>query len=275
MLTNDAQHTDLQAVLQRFHRDGYARLGKVLNIEGLSALRERCNALMLGKTTYPGMFFQHDSPSGRYKDLSYGKGWVGPSLAYRKVEGLEADSLILTWIKNDLFERLAREVIGARVSLYRAVLWNKAVLAGTELPWHQDDGRFWGIDRSPQLQLWTALDDAPAGAGCVEVVPGTHRYGLASAEGGTVQKVSLEAWKAAQRKVALEASAGEVLLIHNHVWHRSGHNRTQSPRRAISISLMDAATKCLRKRRKPRQFMQLFGTASVQVGTDSSWHNRN
>ena len=46
---------------------------------------------MDGDRQYDGLFFQHDSASGRYEDLEYGRGWVGPSRAYRKIEGLERD----------------------------------------------------------------------------------------------------------------------------------------------------------------------------------------
>ena len=68
--------------------------------------------------------------------------------------------LFFEWIENALFARIARSVLGDEVALYRAVLWNKAAQTGMNLPWHQDDGRFWGLDRAPSLQIWTALDDA-------------------------------------------------------------------------------------------------------------------
>ena len=48
---------------------------------------------MLGEVQYPGLFYQHDSPTGRYEDLEFGAGWVGPSLSYRKLEKLELDPL--------------------------------------------------------------------------------------------------------------------------------------------------------------------------------------
>ena len=44
---------------------------------------------MLGRVTYPGLFFQHDTTTGNYQDLEFGKGWQGPSLNYRKIEKLE------------------------------------------------------------------------------------------------------------------------------------------------------------------------------------------
>ena len=75
-------------------------------------------------------------------------------------------------------KRVARAVYGPEpLAIYRALLMTKGAGGGTVLPWHQDAGRFWGIDRDPELQLWTALDDAPEEAGCVEVLPGTHREG--------------------------------------------------------------------------------------------------
>jgi ectoine hydroxylase-related dioxygenase (phytanoyl-CoA dioxygenase family) len=54
------------------------------------------------------------------------------------------------------------------------------------------------------------------------------------------------------------ARAGEVLLIHNHLWHRSGRNLTGHPRRAFTAAYMDARTRCVRKKRAPRSFLQIF-----------------
>ncbi|MCM2334998.1 MAG: phytanoyl-CoA dioxygenase family protein, partial [Anaeromyxobacteraceae bacterium] len=59
------------------------------------------------------------------------------------------------------------------------------------------------------------------------------------------------------RSILVPARAGEALLVHNHVWHRSGRNATGAPRRALTICYMDAATRCTR-RRSPRQFRRLF-----------------
>ena len=76
MLSTHGTTLDLQDPLRRFHRDGYARLGPVLDDDAAASLRERAEALMSGEVHYPGLFFQHDPASGRYADLSYGKGWV-------------------------------------------------------------------------------------------------------------------------------------------------------------------------------------------------------
>ncbi len=258
MLHPDSLQLELRGPLSAFARQGYARLGPVLASDAARQLRQRADELMLGEVRYPGLFFQHDSSTGRYQDLVFGAGWVGPSLAYRKLEKLELDPLFAAWIENPLFARIAQAVLGREAALYRAVLWNKAPRGGMDLPWHQDDGEFWGLDRPPCLQIWTALDDAPAEAGCLEVVPGSHLGGLASPTGGTVQPDRLRELEADASRVLLPVAAGEGLLIHNHVWHRSGRNATHTSRRAIGVSYLSAATRCTRKRRAPREFKRVF-----------------
>ena len=126
------------------------------------------------------------------------------------------------------------------------------------MPWHQDAGVFWGLDRDPCLQIWTALDDVPVLSGAVEVVDGSHARGLASRLGGVVPGNVLAKYEAESLAMALPAKAGEALLIHNYLWHRSGMNRTGRPRRAFTVCYLDARTQCQRKRRAPRAFVRLF-----------------
>jgi phytanoyl-CoA hydroxylase len=251
---------DISAALSDFNRVGYARLGHVLSDEGRLLLGQRLDDLMMARVQVEGLFFQRDAATGRYEDLTFGAGWQGPSLEYRKIEKLERDELFRAWIENELFGRIARAQIGGDegVALYRAVVFTKSASGGSVLPWHQDGGNFWGVDRAPTLQIWTALDDAPVESGCVEVVPGTHLRGLATPKGGTIPDAMLEEALSEGRAVKLPARAGESILIHNHLWHRSGANTTGQRRSALSICYMSAATRCLRKRHAPRQFVRLF-----------------
>ena len=234
-------------------------LGPCATAAARAALIARVDALMDGAAPRDGMFFQHDAPTGAYDDLPVGRGWIGPSRAYRKIEGVERDPVVRAWIENSLFARVARATIGAEVVLGRAVVWTKAAAGatpgGTELPWHQDGGNFWGLSAQPTVTLWTALDDAPIASGCVELIPGSHHGGLATPAGGTIPAALTDARPA----VTVPAAAGDVVLLHNLVWHRSRRNHTAQPRRALSIVLMPASTRCTRTRRAPRQFVRLYG----------------
>ena len=263
MLVPDALSIDLRGPLEHFAEHGYARLGRVATDEALAALRDRSEDLMLGRVTYPGMFFQRDTETGRYEDLEFGKGYQGPTLNYRKIEKLEKDPLFLAWIENPLFERVARSLIEGDITIYRAVLFNKAATGGTELPWHQDGGRYWGLTLEPTLQIWTALDDVPEESGCVRVLPGSHKGGLASPLGGLLQGAALAEKDAERGAISLPTAAGEVLLIHNHLWHRSSVNTTGKPRRAMTTCYMSAETMCVRKKRAPRTFVRVFEGRAV------------
>jgi hypothetical protein len=258
VLLPGAEDLDLRGPLADFAAQGYARLGRVIADDALAALRARADDLMLGRLTYPGLFFQRDTATGLYGDLEYGKGYQGPTLNYRKIEKLEKDPLYLALIENPLFRRVARAVLGEEVTIYRAMVFNKAAHGGTPLPWHQDGGVLWGLDRDPVLQLWVAIDDAPIEAGCVEMLPGSHEGGLATPLGGMIPAALTEARGADAAAVPVPARAGEALLIHNMVWHRSGVNVTTAPRRAFNVCYLHAETRCVRKKRAPRVFPRVF-----------------
>lgn len=246
----------IDEAIDHWREHGWARLGVIANDAALAELRARADAIMMGEIAYEGLFFQHDSDTGSYDDLAYGKGYEGPSLRYRKVEKLEKDPLFWSWITQERFREITARVYGGAVTLYRALLMNKHAGGGSNLPWHQDGGSFWGLDRDPQLTIWTGLDDAPVDGGCVEVVPGSHRGGLVTPLGGVVPADRLG--DAESRAVAVPTVAGEVLLLHNQVWHRSARSRSGHPRRAVSVCYMDGLTQCTRRRRAPRTFVQVF-----------------
>jgi hypothetical protein len=253
-----ALELELDQALAHYREHGYARIGLVVCEQFLSRLRRRADELMLGQVVWPDLFFQHDSPSGRYEDLEFGRGWIGPSLAYRKLEKLEKDDLFCAHLENPLFERIATAVIGEPIAIYRATLFNKVAAGGTALPWHQDGGSYWGLDREPVLQIWTALDDCGLDAGCLRLVPGSHRAGLATPLGGLIPKDVLARANAEERSIVVAAKAGEVLLVHNHLWHCSGPNESGATRRAFTVCYMSANTRCLRRKRKPREFVRVF-----------------
>jgi len=248
----------LAAALAHYEEHGWARLGKVVPDAVLERLRARLDQIMLGEVRWDGLFFQHDGPTGRYEDVPIGLGWQGPSLAYRKIEKLELDPLFREYLNHPFFERVVRARIAGDVAMYRAIAMTKAANGGSHLPWHQDGGTFWGLDRDPDLQVWTALDDAPEDGGCVEFVSGTHRLGLATPLGGVIPDAIAGEGRAEERRVLVPARAGEVLLIHNYVWHRSGRALTGHARRAFSVCYMSAATRCRRKKRAPRTFVRVF-----------------
>jgi phytanoyl-CoA hydroxylase len=247
-----------EEAIRLLDEQGFACLGRLADDATLEALRVRADEIMLGKVVHEGLFFQLDSKTGTYEDLRFGDGWEGPSLSYRKIEKLEKDPVFRPWIESPLVEPYVRKRIDGDITLYRAALFGKAARGGTPLPWHQDGGAFWGLTKDPDIQVWLAIDDAPIEAGCMEIVPGSQHGGLVRPMGGMVPKDKADAARAEERAVALPAKAGDVILVHNYAWHRSGINQTDRPRRGLTSCYLPASTKCLRKKRAPREFAPMF-----------------
>jgi hypothetical protein len=227
----------------QFARDGYLRLGRVIPAEALEALCRRIDDIMLGEVRYEGMMMQLDSSSGNYRDVPESSAtFKGATLAYRRIDQLERDPLFLAYMQHPLFREITRTLIGPDVSIFRAMFMNKPADRGTPLPWHQDVGIGWGLDANPTVTVWTALDGATVENGCMQIVPGSHRLGILN-EGHFLSEADQETYAREDRCMYLEAEAGEAILLHNWLLHRSGVNRTGGPRRAFSVAFMDAATR--------------------------------
>jgi ectoine hydroxylase-related dioxygenase (phytanoyl-CoA dioxygenase family) len=119
---------------------------------------------------------------------------------------------------------------------------NKPAHQGTLLPWHQD--RWSYLDRDPLITVWTALDPATIANGCVEIIPGSHRFGLINPEhaSGYLNEEQITRFTSDAKTIYLELKAGEAVLLHNWLLHRSDTNSTDIARRAFSVCYMDART---------------------------------
>lgn len=245
-----------------FEEEGFLRLGQVASEDQLLRLQARMDAIMLGKIRYDGMYFQLDSASGNYGDVPSGGAWAGATLNYRKIEMLERDPEFLTYLQHPLFQSICQRVYGESVSVYRSMFMNKPALRGTVLPYHQDGGDQWGLDRNPLITVWTALDDATIENGCVQIVPKSHKLGLLSEWGHTITPEQEKELAPDEASLFLEAKAGEVILLHNWLLHRSGINTIERPRRAFSVCYMEGAT--LSKNNPNRKFPLVFGEGAMR-----------
>ncbi len=260
---------------QEYDSLGYVRIGELLSGDELDALRTRADDFALGRRCNPHVQLQADT-GGAYEALPEPRPSLGAgTLRYRKVQGLETDDLFSAVLRQPLIAALAARHYGphATVSIFRAMVMNKPAGQGTELPWHQDGGDVWALDRDPLMTVWIALDAANAANGCVEVIPGSHRLGLLTAQGSTLDPEESRRVCPSDSVTPLEVEPGHGVLMHNWLVHRSGVNRTGSPRRAFTACLMDGRT---RNTLTGRPFPMLFGDAPDvapylrQVETDAA-----
>jgi len=230
---------------ESFARNGFLHLGRVLDDESIARLTQRADDLALGRIVNEKIEMQLDT-GGAYLELpdAVSAFETGTHL-YRKIQGLEFDAEFLPLIEHPRFVEACARMYGPHValSLFRAMVMNKPAGQGTVLPWHQDGGDVWGIDREPLVTIWTALDPATEANGAMQAVRGSHRLGLLTNYGSTLSDEDARKHCAPENIVTLEVPAGHAVLMHNWLIHRSGINPSPVPRRAVTICYLDGRTR--------------------------------
>jgi polysaccharide pyruvyl transferase WcaK-like protein len=228
-----------------FARDGFMPLGQVLSIVEVEALCRRADEYAQGTLVNDRVQMQRDT-GGDYDALPEAVGGFeqGTHL-YRKIQGLEADELFSALVEHPVCLEVCARMYGPRspISIFRAMIMNKPARQGTVLPWHQDGGDVWKLDRDPLVTIWVALDPATTANGCLEVVPGSHLLGLLTDEGSTLSLEDAERHCPPERRLPLEVEPGHAVVLHNWLIHRSGVNPSPITRRAFTTCYLDGRTR--------------------------------
>jgi len=228
-----------------FHRDGFLHLGQVLTEDQVERLKQRADDLAAGRVRNEHVLLQLDT-GGAYEELPEAVEQLdGSTRLYRKIQGLEYDEEFVHLVRSPRFFEVCARIYGPHVplSIFRAMVMNKPAGQGTVLPWHQDGGDVWGLDREPLVTIWTALDPATVENGCMECVRGSHRLGLLTDFGSTLSEADAARHCPPEAVVPLEVPAGHAVLLHNWLIHRSGVNPSPIPRRAVTICYLDGRTR--------------------------------
>jgi len=138
--------------------------------------------------------------------------------------------------RDERLVRLATGLINREVYLYSHKMTMKQPGEGGAWEWHQDFG-YWheyGCLAPEMLSIWIALDKSTVANGCLQVLPETHRLGrLKHVREAGQTNVDPEFIAAAlQRfpKQYVEMEAGDALVFHCNLLHRSDANKSDTYR---------------------------------------------
>ncbi len=140
------------------------------------------------------------------------------------------------------------DVIGPDIMIFHTTIWWKPAQGEGFVPWHQD-GTYFGLEPFEHVTAWLALTPSTPEAGCVRVLPGSHKRGqLPHADhknpdnmlsrGQTVQAAVEEAGA-----VPLVLAPGEFSLHHTLALHASAPNHTAQDRIGLGISYIPASVR--------------------------------
>lgn len=125
--------------------------------------------------------------------------------------------------------------------IYHNTAWLKDKSDDAYVSWHQDNTYF-GHDPCEVLTVWIALSPATPEAGCMRVLPGTHRLGQlplappATQDGNMLSSGQTVAFDtAAVEPVAMALQPGEASIHHAFLIHGSPPNRAADRRLGLSF----------------------------------------
>lgn len=225
-----------------FQENGYFITPRIIEEERLVRLRDHMERIFRGE-------FETGKPPLRYwQPGDNGRGIRQADNAFW------ADLTIRELATDRLIGQIAAKLIQTdSIRLWHDKLFYKPargpVLEGNNVGWHQDY-YYWQCCQEPTLlTAWVAFDDVTLDNGCVQVVPGSHKWGLLEASDFFEQDLEGQqaSWKVPSQGAfevkPIILKAGQVSFHHCLTIHGSGPNFTDKPRRAMSIHLMSGHTR--------------------------------
>jgi ectoine hydroxylase-related dioxygenase (phytanoyl-CoA dioxygenase family) len=205
-----------QEQIEAFHRDGYLAPVDVFSVEEARRWRADLEA------------FERTLPDGPVSAANRRKLHVRCPWA----RDLVSDPRLL-----DVMESL----LGSDILVFTSTFFIKEPKTDAITAWHQD-ATYFGLSPYEHVTAWVALSEASIEAGCMEFVPGSHRWGQLQhgkdALPGTINAGARSISQPIDTSTAVFApvKTGQVSLHHTLIAHNSPPNRSNDRRIGFGIS---------------------------------------
>lgn len=157
---------------------------------------------------------------------------------------------------NPVIASMARQLLGSEevVLLEDGAVIKKPVVGG-KLAWHQDYA-YWPLLTPGAVTCWIALDDVGAENGGMQVAAGSHKLGerlpVEFGDGSSfmhAERPGIDEIRPPEEEglevVGYELKAGECGFHHALIWHASGPNLSENPRRGFIPRYVAGGTRWL------------------------------
>ena len=244
-----------QEQIDFFQENGYVKFGRVLDSDGVEAMRAGLDAvieleLTEGDDSSPEFKYGHDRKKDR---LNRGSGH--PRAIHQYVNMWKRESSYEAAIHNPLIAGTARALLDTpEVRLWHDQIISKPPHDNGHFGFHHDFF-FWPLSPPNIVSCWLALDDATVDSGCMHVMPKSHkdeRFSVAAR--AAFNSASAKANEAGHEPpsnpwtergkldishgIPVELKAGECMFHHCLNWHGTPPNITDHQRRAFVMIFM-------------------------------------
>ncbi|MEO5916419.1 MAG: phytanoyl-CoA dioxygenase family protein [Luteolibacter sp.] len=209
----------------QFERDGFCVLERVIPPEDLAMLDDSCQSYLDEHTELM------ERVQAKVLGLSHqGRRYFLPTRH-------DAEAAMEKFLFGEPMAEIVGGLLGGDAYLFLQLFIVKSSRTGMPFGWHQDSGYLMGQPHEPYISLWCALDDATADNGALHVLPwsqtGTreiapHHKDKASGD--------LVGYAGEDPGIIVPVPRGSIVALSSTLFHRSGHNVTEHPRRAFLVS---------------------------------------
>jgi len=178
---------------------------------------------------------------------------------------------MFTWVndimRDDHILDAVEDLIGPDILCWGTIFWIKEAQSQSYVGWHQDL-QYWGLETDRLVSVWVALSPASQEAGCMSVLPGSHRERLGHVETyhadnllSRGQELTIDVGE--RSPVAMALAPGQFSLHDGRLAHGSGPNSTDDRRIGLSMQYMPTSAK---------QTLVEWDTAALVRGVDNYNH---
>lgn len=229
------QYALTEEQVEQFNKNGFLAGVRLLDEEQVERIRSELAVIAEPKYEGHELFYEfHSNESTDPSTILFHA--LG---AWRITEGLHD----VLW--NPRFLVAASQLLGnVPVRFWHDQIFWKPPKQGGVVAWHQDYSYWTRTKPVAHLTCWCGLDDATAENGCLQYIPGSHRWGLLPKPviAGEMEGIRDHLNAAQQEKFAhpmlAEVKAGEAVFHHSLTLHGSGANKSSKPRRAFVINVI-------------------------------------
>jgi ectoine hydroxylase-related dioxygenase (phytanoyl-CoA dioxygenase family) len=223
-----------------FNEHGYLSNVKLLTDEQVEQLRGELVEIM--DPSHPGHDLLYEFHSNESEDPDR---VIFHSLGHWRMTNGFHDIL---W--NPAFVMAAYQLLGEKgVRFWHDQLFCKPAKHGGVVAWHQDYSYWTRSVPMQHLTLWVGLDDATEENGCLQYIPGSHKWGLLDKPSLTGEMEGLLAFldeeqaEALKNPVPIEMPMGYGTFHHPLLVHGSFENNSNRPRRAFVLNVFADGTR--------------------------------
>jgi len=217
-----------------FNENGYLAGIKMLDEKQIDLLRK--DVMELANPSHPGnsLFYEYNSNESTDPE----------TILFHALGAWRITPALHDVLWNPAFVMAASQLLGDKpVRFWHDQLFYKPAKKGGVVAWHQDYSYWTRTKPIAHLTCWCGLDDSTKENGCVQYVPGSHRWGLlpkpalAGDLHGINDFLNDEQKKQFANPQYGEVKAGEAIFHHPLTLHGSGENKSNKPRRAFVINV--------------------------------------